>query len=28
GATFVVNVVVYQKQQNKYLARSDSVVSC
>ncbi|MDT4938251.1 MAG: hypothetical protein QOG80_1922 [Pseudonocardiales bacterium] len=28
GASFVVNVVVFQKQTNKFLARSDSVVTC
>ena len=28
GATFVVNVAVYQKQTNKFLARSDSVITC
>jgi Tfp pilus assembly protein PilV len=28
GATFNVNVAVYQKETNKFLARSDSVITC
>ena len=28
GAAFVVNVTVYQQQTNRFLARSDSVVTC
>jgi Tfp pilus assembly protein PilV len=28
GGSFVVNVAVYQQQTNKFLARSDSVVTC